>query len=429
MSSMGKAVSKPRKTEKKQDEQNLISMVVELLGCDPPVWEQLFVPLADIRTLKQVRKSVNRIASLAETLITAGSINPVTLFIVDEAQARGYIDLNNGLHAGSLTLRDVRAASDGLHYILIAGHRRLEANQYLWENGCKKCRKQYGREKPGACYERHFHRDSLEVRASRNISALLATCIQHIENIHVQVPPTQDAPATAALYNVLQQVSGKITVGKLATLLGKSSHQVGDALRFQRLPEKFRKSANRGDISWGIALEFETILRETKKNPKIVQSFPEGYEKWLEDEWLKKAALGDGPKKYTPDKLRKLINSETQMRIYGQCGLDLEGETVRSSMRSLIIDASRGLMIGGCDYLQRVLRLFGDGVLEEHECPFRDPNFRRDMTKMIDLLRAMVPHLKWLAEHDRKRVKELATVVSELIQEIDQLDDKLAGVK
>ena len=224
--------------------------------------KDLSAVLDKINTLAQVRRSISKegIEELKEAISSVGYlINPIVVALLDEDQAREYLDVFNYVFKANTNLKDLKALNynGGKYYmILIAGHRRLTAIKSILSENPK-------------------FKISLSANVLFNISPEEALNIQISENTHERVPAAAEAEAIAQVcFFHLKQAEkrgAKLSLKDLAEKVSRSREVVSNALRFYELPESVKELAFKKEMKlpYGLFLEiasFAQFCREHGKN-------------------------------------------------------------------------------------------------------------------------------------------------------------------
>ena len=194
-------------------------------------------------------------------------------------------------------------------YEIVAGERRFRASQRA---GLKKL-------------------PVIEIESSNLMSFELAV----LENIQRKdLNPVEEAEA----YNNLMEIYG-YTQEELARKFGKTRSGISNKLRILNLPEKVKKLARSGELSYGQArtlLSFkneeymEKLAEETVKNKYSVHELEKMSKKYLKNDKNKKKRTEEDSKaeasncgetseiRILEDKLREYFESKVNMRISGE---------------------------------------------------------------------------------------------------------------
>lgn len=208
------------------------------------------LPVGWLRPIEQVRKTYppDEIRALAESievvdendrLIRLDLQHPPTVAKLDTLGAQAYLE-DHAKFYGFVEAEYVEPADDDSVYIIIAGHRRLLALQYLIEK-----------------HELNLGRTVI-CNIHENISFDDALALQMRENTHERVPAHQEAKHIAQYYQYLQAKSPnkRITHRTIALHTGRSDHVVGKALAFMSLPQEVRDYTEKYQI-----LPYSTVTR------------------------------------------------------------------------------------------------------------------------------------------------------------------------
>lgn len=236
------------------------------------------MPFGRINMLEQVRKSYPDITGLADEFAMAGWLSDPLVAILTPGQAMRHLDYINRVYGVSHRMSDLIVLSyrpRRRYAILIAGHCRLLANQLLWNEGCSACRKQYGREAQGICYQRHAsqHGQSgdgvIDVKLYLGIEPRLALSKQFSENRYNRPPPQEVADGLDRWFAVEYCENPDLTPTAFAKIASVSADTFRRAQRYCRLPEDIRTDVEVGRLRFGVALELGRLAE--KASPEVVE--------------------------------------------------------------------------------------------------------------------------------------------------------------
>ena len=118
----------------------------------------LLLPIDDIIVLTQHRRTFVKeyIRTLADNIARTILMDPISVIAFEKKEAQEYVRIINEIFEVAHCLKDLPISKDGFYNILGSGNNRLLSHELLWNEGCSVCLKEFGQEKPGICYGRHF---------------------------------------------------------------------------------------------------------------------------------------------------------------------------------------------------------------------------------------------------------------------------------
>ncbi|MCX6808520.1 MAG: hypothetical protein NTW50_02540 [Candidatus Berkelbacteria bacterium] len=366
-----------------------------------PVWRTVSLRLAQINRLEQVRKTVEGIENLAANIEELGNLEPMLVVRYDREKMIEYVSLINEEWSVSREIEEMVATDEsGQKFnVIIAGHRRLDALERL---GLRKA----------------------EVRLCENISPFVALFVQLSENLHMPVKKCEEAVGRVRLFRLIRKRRPELTMKQFAPHVGVSVDQLRDEMKFVDLPEVIQRSAEDGDISFGVAVEFDRLIKLGQTDPKIQKCFGSDWIDWLLENCLKKAIV----EKLSYERFRKETDFEIKMALSRQLGLfdlELSGSVKKNYRQAIVTKVTDGIK-GAVKYLRHVLDRFNNGnsLLQPEESPFLDRQFRALFLEFLHLLEAVITHLKFLSQREKE---EALTKTRTAIGLCDQLDKNAKG--
>lgn len=363
-----------------------------------PDWQTANMDVRKINALTQVRKTVTGIEHLVSNMDELGNLEPMLLVRYTRRQALEYLRLINEEWGTNHEIADLVSSDNSrTFYIIIAGHRRLNAIRQLgWK--------------------------SVEVRCCSNIDPVVALFIQLSENLHMPVPRCEEAIGRIRLYLlVLRQRGGSFTLREYSAYVGVSVDQLRDELKFVHLPEEIRRAAEDGEIPFSIAVEFDRLIKEWEANERVRSCFPalDSWIGWLVDVCLKKAIA----EKLSLEKFQREAKYEIKMELGRQLSifeLDGVGDKKCNHQSAMIARINDGVL-GAIKMLSGILGHFKKegGLFRAEESPLMDRPFRRLVRELIGLLDKLVPHLSFLLEEEKRRLQRKTKEAIRLIDELD----------
>lgn len=214
-----------------------------------------------VNLLEQAREKIDpaETRELANNIVEIGLLQNSSVGELTTAELRRYLARHNDMWGTSYRVRDLHANfSTGTFLVACFGHRRIEAHLYIWNVGCDSCVMEYGAEEPGTCWMRHpenLDPEGVELRAVRGLKWTDAMYAQAAENTYRPIPRDREAVFWRKLWEAQRELDPTFTLKKFASMVGRSSAIVSEALRFCDLPDEVRDAVSKGYIAWGIAIE------------------------------------------------------------------------------------------------------------------------------------------------------------------------------
>lgn len=374
------------------------------------IGSELAIP--EINVLPQPRRTFEHIEELALDVAKKKLLNPPTVARLSRSDCEDFLKVINSLWGASFEmsrLRPSREEEQEIFYILLAGERRYRSCKHLWENGCAECLEAYGKEQPGACFNRHFKSGKIEVRLCVNIPPLAALFLQLSENTHMRVPPHEEAYAYAQLYKLLREAKADFTIARFAREVGRSPETIRNAIQFCELPLSIREPVEKGQVPYGIALEISRLHRSNVDENEL---------KW----WVTRAIV----EQTTVPKFRESVTKYIFNLTAGQQSLmDIMSETqIEESRREHVrqtveVGSIRGMwaFIG---YFEKVFALFEQGKLGQKDSPFSEGSPVRVFRKMTARMRLLLPHMKKLVpKRDYPRIEKTIVQAERLASKLE----------
>jgi len=372
----------------------------------PHYFESMRLPLEIINVLPQPRKTFEEIEYLANDIAQKNLYNPLTVASFDREHCQDYVELVNHLWGTDFSMEKIICSTDDnaeIFYVLLAGERRYRACLHIRDIGCEQCHEKFGQ---GGCYERHFGDSKVDVRACVNILPLDAIFIQASENIHVRVPPHEEAKFYNLLFKTIRETNPRYSLSKFSRKVGRSPETIKHALSFCELPIKHQKYIEDGKISWGIGTEIARLHAQGDLNEEGLN--------W----WITRAIVGN----YKVPKFRKIVSGFLFEKNSGQISLfeqNQEEQLRRLGFKQAVQRNYIMAMHSFIHYLNRVYDLFAEGKLGKNDSPFSEKSPIKIFRKLIEIEEKILPHLKsFLSEQDhekfRRFLQEAGTALSRL---------------
>lgn len=423
----------------------------EMLRREGGEFENAWLPAEDINVLPQPRKTFDHIDEMGESLAAQRFINPPNVAQLDEPNARKYLEGINKVHKTDIQLEDLNSTQDTdgniVWNILMAGERRFRGCKHLKEYGCEDCQseaaEQATEEESQAvikgCYVRHFGREEIEVRLGKNMSARSALNLQSAENMHVNVPPHEDADFLYSYWMYIKEEDPLYPLAAFAKDAGRSEETIRDAIKYCTLPDVVRDFVEHPkegvkQFPYGAAVEMIKLLRIKDHTSMIeMQSFGD-YLDWkgvdregnlitgrfyemTDDElvgWVNKFYIGGRKMDEFRDSIAKyvrereggqqdmfVIMSEEQMRAF-------ELQQRKKIVEARVIQA----LHNDLGYLMTLEIFQEDGRLGLPESPYGTGSPVRILLKNAELMRKIAQDLKnGISGSTRKQIIDAAEEV------------------
>ena len=377
------------------------------------------LPIAKVNVLPQPRKTFEDIVELALDISKKNLLNPPTVAVLRKRDCENYLRVINALWKTSFTAADLVPSflkRREVFYILLAGERRFRACRLLWDEGCKACVKEHGKEAPGTCFRRHFRTEKIEVRLCLGIEPLSALYLQLSENTHMRVPPEQEAYAYYQLYGLVKTVDSELTISAFAEKVGRSPGTIKHSLQFCELPAVVRTAVEKKEIPYGIALELFRVY-EKHPNDKDVE---EDLRWWILRAITEAVTVPDFRKKVT-DHLTNLESG--QQSLVGIMSDVEKREFRRLHIRKTVEAHTLRAVWTYIGYFERVKSLFEQGILGQADSPFSKRSPRKILRKHIGQLRMMLPHLQRLLPKYGREAARMERTIRSSEQALDRFRD------
>lgn len=229
------------------------------------------VPLSCINELEQIRKTYDpqAIEDLARSMkhensetgeISFDMYNPPLTAYLSYEEAKEYLSQHAAFYGSSRTIDEIVPDRYGNYVILISGHRRKRAIEFLMDGN--------GGVSPDQV--------NVNVNLRRGITFEEALIAQIRENTYEKVSPVETAKNIEQLYIYLRDRTGKKpTHREIAAKTGLSENVVGTALQFQQLPDSIKILATtHGDIlPYSTLIKLEPLMRKYGELYDLEKSF------------------------------------------------------------------------------------------------------------------------------------------------------------
>lgn len=346
-------------------------------------FETGYLPLSTIIVLPQARKTFEDIETLAQNIDEHRQLNPMIVARFDLPNWQSYIDFLNRFWRTNIDLADTKSVIENgeeFFYVLLAGERRYRA--------CQLINKQY-----------------VFATACINIPPVTALRLQASENIHMPVPPHEEARFYTDLFNFSKAEDPKYTLAQFSRDVGRSEEKIRKSLYFCDLPLKIqhyveqfyedRKNGKktRSGIPFAFAVEITRLQREVSAS---------------EDElshWAKVAMTGN----YRLPEFRDLVSKYLLDLKYGQTMLGLftqaqERVFKQTFFKRVVAKELLPTIWERIAYLGQVGKLYDDGLLGKEDSPFSIKSPVRVYRSFVSEVEAYLPRF-WNLLPRQKRVE------------------------
>lgn len=361
-----------------------LGLVLEKIEVNQYRYKDGQIPLNLINVLPQPRKTFENIKELAQDIAHKNLLNPPTIAMFHAKHCSQYLNVINHIWGTDFGISDLTSFirhTQKYFYILIAGERRLRACRLLWEKGCDRCLERYGEESAGRCFQRHFGDEKISVRLCVNIPALSAIFLQFSENIHMRVPPHEEAYAYYRLFRLVREAEPDFSLSRFARLVGRNPETIRNALKFCELPVKIREYVEKGDVAYGVALEVSRLQDEGEETMLRWVVLAQ-LNQWLIPELRNKVAVYLNNKKMGQRELTEVF-SEEQQKL-------LEKPHFRIVVEKYLVEA----LYRDIHYFGVVLKYFEEGKLGKDDSPFSERSPVKLVRRKAEMLEKLLPHLK-----------------------------------
>lgn len=337
----------------------LLASTIRKENSQPYHFKGARIPLTDINVLLQPRRTFEEIEILAEDIATKNLLHPLTIARFNRENCQRYLDVINLLWGTSYRVEElvsVNQKDKEIFYIILAGERRFRACKYLREVGCERCHEKFG---PGGCYKRHFGNERVDARLCVNISPLEALFLQASENIHMRVPPHEEARFYYELFQLIRKAEPNYSVSRFARQVGRSPETLREAIKFCLLPVQIQEFVVKGQIPYGIACEIARLHAQTDMNDKALG--------W----WVLRAITGN----YKVPDFREMVTRYLVEHNSGQISLfspEQEKQLERFHFRRVVERQFIMAIWNFIYYFNRALILFSEGKLGKKDSPFSE---------------------------------------------------------
>jgi len=221
-----------------------------------------YLPLDVINVLVQPRRTFDNIIELANNIAENGILNPPVVIALNDYECITYLDNVNYVWKTEYKIQNLKKFKwnkKEYFFILVAGERRFRSYKILFEKGCTTCQEENHSLKYGECYKKHFSRNEVEVRICTGASPTEALYLQLSENIHMRVPPEEEAHAYKTVFLAEKHRDNKFSLTSFARKVGRSVDTIRKALKYCDLPDFIQNEVETGNLKYGLALELSRL--------------------------------------------------------------------------------------------------------------------------------------------------------------------------
>lgn len=374
----------PEKRDLPQEGRESLASLFRIEEVEFPPFSREWIPLNDIITLPQPRKTFPKIESLAENIAAQEElIYPLLVGRHSRESAEKYLKAVNCLWETNYKIEDLNGViekGEEVFYILIAGERRLRACRLLQKEGCQVCQEEYG---PGGCYDRHFGSQTVEAKVYPDITPLQAFSLQAAENIHEEVPPYEQALFYRDLFFLIKEANTACTQRQFARMMGRSPEAISKALKVCELPLNIQRFIENKDLAYGGGYELSRLQRELEMSEEGLMV------------WTLLVITGG----YSVKEIQEMVSRHIYERKSGQTMFDIfsqEEERImrRLHMRKVVSHKNALILHASIHYLEGVYRMFLEGKLGRADSPFSEGSPVRIYMRLIRLQQILLPHLR-----------------------------------
>lgn len=382
-------------------------------------YEGAQIPLNAINILPQPRRTFEEIEILAGDIAVKGLLEPPVVAKLNEDGCTDYLAVINRLWRTSYQIEDLVATldTDGQKhfYILIAGERRLRALRLLQAAGYDACIKEFG---PHGFYETLFDGGKIDVRLCVDMPPLEVIFRQTSENMHLRVPPHEEARFFHDLLNLIREVEPDYPISRFARKVGRSPDTIRNAVKFCELPQTIQDLVEKRSLSYGIACEIARLQSELGLGSEELR--------W----WAMRAILTSAKvpefRQMVTDYIFNSQNGQTEMALF----TDREKEAMRRAFfREIVAKRFIQSLWERIAYWKKVIALFESGELGQENSPFSEGSPAQLYKAEIALLKEVLPHLARFIP--RKAQQEAFVILSEaegVLSQIEEDNSRIAVV-
>ena len=214
------------------------------------------VKTGELTVFPQIRVLFEDIDVLADDIAGHGGlIQPITVALLTEAQALGYVEgFNHVWEQEVVTSKDIkwiRHNGKRMAKVLIDGERRTRAFRLLETAGCSTCREKHGE---GSCISRHIPEGTMRTTYRIGISYTEALRVQYSANLSKPNYPHEYAEAFRRALRAEQLIDSSFSNADLARKYGIARSTVIEMMAFAELPASIKDLVARKRIDYGHAV-------------------------------------------------------------------------------------------------------------------------------------------------------------------------------
>jgi hypothetical protein len=360
--------------------------LVDFLARDSkPNWRNKTIAIEDINILAQVRKTIE-VDKLAANIEALGNIAPILIVEYDREGALAYVKTVNEEWGTSYHVEDLKSINNNgeKYYIIIAGHRRLQAMVQIGEKKAK-------------------------ARVAENLPPFEVLFLQLSENLHMPVPKHEEVTGQQRLFRLIRKYHSDFTFAEYAPHVGASIDQLREGAKYVDLPEVIQRAVEEGKVCFGVAVAFDQLIKRFDLDEKVRAEFEskQGWVDWLVANCLVKAIIDRSSiKKFAVDAQKDISTKlSRQLDMF-----KLEGEVEKVSVRNfsnMILRKTAEGILSAVKYLSNALDHFsGQGaLLRVDESPFYNRKFCELFLEFVKLLDKVIVHLRFLSEEEKKTIR------------------------
>lgn len=366
------------------------------------------VPLSAINILPQPRKTFDDIDILAQDIARHGLTYEPLVAPLNKNDCKNYLQYINEIRVLNCTIEDLVPMDyqgERIFLILIDGERRTRACRWLLVNSCIDCKEEDYKD---GCYENHFGDSLIDTRLCFGISPSEAVDRQYSANLHVKVPPFEEAEDLASLFKFRKRLNSKYTLSEFSRTVGRSPRTLQRALKFNELPDIIKQavknkyttdrrfedgviqnqirefnglnpSLDNLEMSYGTAIEMYRLQERGLSEPEL-------------KEWAIRAMVGN----CTVPQFRQMIDEYLSVLDNGQMDLwslldDSAKRLIQKPGHRLVIEKHMiQILHSQLYYWKRVLELAEAGLIDLGDLPFDPHNPKYSVLSPRNMLKKLM---------------------------------------
>mgnify|MGYP001608184680 FL=1 len=328
------------------------------------------VRMSLVNVLAQPRKTFEEIDELALSIASIGQIHPAVITRLSREEVDEYLNIINKLWGTAFKTEDMVREQYGFlgsktrYNILVSGERRYRA---ILKNGSKYISASVG-----------------------SIDAFRALKIQFQENIHVPVPPAEEAESYKKLFQLIREKNPGLTIRAFAGKVGRSTSKISDSLRYCELPQSLRDMVENGTVPYGFGLELWKL-----------------HKAGVSEDELRSLAVGAVIEQMTVKKLEERVRDYLLSRSSGQVALfTLAPEEEQKRRRRVVDEQFVRYLWGSEQYIRRARSLEKQGLLIRGNGEFSDGSPRRKVVATAKILHDFSDNSKILSGKEKEDIEK-----------------------